>query len=317
MAGEPAVRMRGPYGAGRVMRRVTTVRRIVPPPYQRKRARTGAKSLDPNVLTSEADTLRTDIPARSAPLVAERARPGGPRGRLLSPPSTASGVAAVGRAMTVLGAFRPGDNSLPLRVLAARTGLYKSTILRLLASLERYCCVRRNPDGSWSPGPMLLHWGSLYVRGLGLESLVPPVLDSLTEATGQGATFWVKLDDERRICLYRAAPPRTLRVAVQAGDMMPLGAAATGRVFAIWDPSFGETAEVPPEVAAGGHPVIATQGSRDLDAAAISAPVFQPGRVLAGALTLSGSSERLWPEVERVKPLVAEAAAGLTRALGG
>ncbi|WP_052401269.1 IclR family transcriptional regulator [Muricoccus aerilatus] len=273
--------------------------------------------MDPNVLTDEAATIRTEISPRPASSGGDWGRSKAPKGRLLSPPSTASGVAAVGRAMTVLGAFRPGDTALPLRVLAARTGLYKSTILRLLASLERYCCVRRNADGSWSPGPMLLHWGSLYVRGLGLETLVQPVLDSLTEATGQGATFWVKLDDERRICLYRAAPPRTLRVAVQAGDMMPLGSAATGRVFAVWDPAAGEAAEAAPEVPAGGYPVIATQGSRELDAAAISAPVFQPGRVLCGALTLSGSNERLWPEVERVKPLVAEAAAGLTRALGG
>jgi DNA-binding IclR family transcriptional regulator len=242
-------------------------------------------------------------------------------GRLLSPPSTASGVAAVGRAMTVLSAFRPGDTALQLRVLAARTGLYKSTILRLLASLERHCCVKRNADGSWSPGPILLHWGSLYTRSLGLDALVPPVLDSLTEATGQGATFWVRADDERRVCLYRAAPPRTLRVAVQAGDMMPLGAAATGRVFALWDPDLGETPEPGPELAAemeaGAHPVVVTQGNRELDAAAISAPVFFPDGRLCGALTLSGSSERLWPEVDRIKPLVADAAAGLTRALAG
>jgi len=266
--------------------------------------------LEPNALMVEG--------AGPADTMSRAAGPGdgvrGGRGRLLSPPSTAAGVAAVGRAMTVLGAFRPGDTALPLRVLAARTGLYKSTILRLLASLERHCCVKRNADGSWSPGSMLLHWGSLYTRSLGLEALVPPVLDSLTEATGQGATFWVRADEDRRVCLYRAAPPRTLRVAVQAGDMMPLGAAATGRVFAIWDAE-GAMPEAAPETAPGGHPVVTTQGSRDLDAAAISAPVFLPGGALCGALTLSGSQERLWPEVERVKPLVADAAAGLTRAL--
>jgi DNA-binding IclR family transcriptional regulator len=273
--------------------------------------------MEPIVLTSDDAAIRSELPDGQVPgSVTQRAagEAAPSRGRLLSPPSTASGVAAVGRAMTVLGAFRPGDTSLPLRVLAARTGLYKSTILRLLASLERHCCVKRNLDGSWSPGPMLLHWGSLFSRSLGLEALVPPVLESLTEATGQGATFWVKVDDERRVCLYRAAPPRTLRVAVQAGDLMPLGGAATGRVFAIWDPAPGEAAEPIPE---GPLPVVATPGSRDLDAAAISAPVLQPGNVLCGVLTLSGSHERLWPEVERIKPLVAEAAAGLTRALAG
>lgn len=268
--------------------------------------------MEPTVLSLQPDRPTARPASLAEPL---QFRTDVPRGRLLSPPSTASGVAAVGRAMTVLAAFRPGDTSLPLRVLAARTGLYKSTILRLLASLERHCCVRRNEDGSWSPGPMLLHWGSLYVRGLGLETLVPPVLDSLTEATGQGATFWVKVDDDRRVCLYRAAPPRTLRVAVQAGDLMPLGAAATGRVFATWDPVVGEAPEPVPETAPGAHPVVATQGTRELDAAAISAPVFLASGRLCGALTLSGSSERLWPEVERVKPLVADAAAGLTRAL--
>jgi len=266
--------------------------------------------LDPDLVADDAQIIQPVTLADEAAAL-DGERPASGRGRLLSPPSTAAGVAAVGRALTVLGAFRPGDTALPLRVLAARTGLYKSTILRLLASLERHCCVKRNADGSWSPGPLLLHWGSLYTRSLGLEALVPPVLESLTEATGQGTTFWVKVDDERRICLYRAAPPRTLRVAVQAGDMMPLGGAATGRVFSIWDSPGDEV----PEAVSETHPVIATQGSRDLDAAAISAPVFLPRGTLCGVLTLSGSHERLWPEVERVKPLVAEAAAGLTRAL--
>ncbi|WP_426956396.1 IclR family transcriptional regulator [Muricoccus radiodurans] len=233
-----------------------------------------------------------------------------PRLRLLSPASTAAGVASVGRAMTVLGAFRPGDTALPLRVLAARTGLYKSTILRLLASLEKHCCVRRCHDGTWCLGPMLFHWGALYTRGLGLDALVPPVLESLTEATGQGAAFWVRLDDERRICLYRVAPPRTRRVAVEPGDVMPYGAAATGRVFAIWG---GNGEEAPPE----GAEVIVTQGARDQDPAAISAPVFGSDRELRGALTVSGSGDRLLPEVEKVRPLVAEAAAGLSRALAG
>jgi len=42
------------------------------------------------------------------------------------------GVAALDRAFAVLGAFLPGDTGgLSLAELSARTGLYKSTILRL------------------------------------------------------------------------------------------------------------------------------------------------------------------------------------------
>ena len=55
----------------------------------------------------------------------------------------ANGVAAVERALSVLGAFRDGDASLSLHELAARTGLYKSTILRLLVSLPASCGRKR------------------------------------------------------------------------------------------------------------------------------------------------------------------------------
>ena len=46
------------------------------------------------------------------------------------------GVAAVDRALSVLSAFQDGDAALSLAELAERTRLYKSTVLRLLASLE-------------------------------------------------------------------------------------------------------------------------------------------------------------------------------------
>ncbi|WP_376094932.1 helix-turn-helix domain-containing protein [Roseomonas sp. CCTCC AB2023176] len=149
--------------------------------------------------------------------------------------STAGGVAAVGRALQVLGAFRAGDSALPLRVFAARTGLYKSTILRLLASLEKAGAVIREADASWSPGPTLYLWGTFYLRSLGLDTRAAPVVDGLSEDTGGIAAFWARLDPERRICIYRALPPRSPRHALTAGDVMPMGGHATAQVFAAWD----------------------------------------------------------------------------------
>ena len=56
---------------------------------------------------------------------------------------------------SLLAAFRSGDTALPLATLAARTQLYKSTALRLLASLEQAARrrvglgvrLRRSPRG--------------------------------------------------------------------------------------------------------------------------------------------------------------------------
>ena len=59
------------------------------------------------------------------------------------------GAAAVDRALSLLRAFQPGDEALPLAALAQRTGLYKSTALRLLASLEHASLLLRREDGRW------------------------------------------------------------------------------------------------------------------------------------------------------------------------
>lgn len=210
------------------------------------------------------------------------------------------GVAAVERALTLLCAWREGDTALPLRELAKRTGLYKSTILRLMASLERYRCVHRRADGYWVLGPVLFHWGALYRRGLALDALVPPVLARLAEATGESATYWVREGDQR-VCVFAVTAPRVVQHAAQPGDRLPLGNGASGTVLA-----------------ADGRPgVVAIEGGRDPDAAAVSAPVLGSGGELRGALTVAGPRARLWPEVERIKPLVHDAATALSRALGG
>ena len=64
-----------------------------------------------------------------------------------------SGVAAVDRALLILSVFREDDTALSLALLARRTGLYKSTILRLLQSLLRAGYVIRQPDGNYVIGP--------------------------------------------------------------------------------------------------------------------------------------------------------------------
>ncbi|WP_261984277.1 MULTISPECIES: helix-turn-helix domain-containing protein [Pseudomonas] len=71
------------------------------------------------------------------------------------------GVAAVDRAFSILSAFQIDQESLTLAELARRTGLYKSTILRLIASLEKAGFVRRLADGSYSVGPEPLRLSQL------------------------------------------------------------------------------------------------------------------------------------------------------------
>ncbi len=140
------------------------------------------------------------------------------------------GVAAVDRALSILGAFTVNDTSLSLHEIAARTGLYKSTILRLVSSLERQACMHRLDDGRYQLGPMVLHWSRVYNSSLRIENHVIPVLSQLVQETGEGASFFVR-EGNVRVCLFRVNAQRAIQEYVQVGDLLPLERGAAGRIL--------------------------------------------------------------------------------------
>ena len=132
-------------------------------------------------------------------------------------------VEAVERALTILEAFREGEEALSLAALAEKTGFYKSTILRLAASLERFGYLAREPSGLFRLGPSLWRLGSLYRRSFDLGEHVRPELRRLVEATTETASFYVREGNER-VCLYRLNSPRAGAASSRRGCPATFGA---------------------------------------------------------------------------------------------
>src|SRR5690242_10831498 len=86
--------------------------------------------------------------------------------------SSAKGVPSAERALAVLTAFRQGDAALSLAELAERTGLVKSTIMRLAVSLQRYQLLTRLPDGKYRLDAGVLQLGTTYQQGFRLQDYV-------------------------------------------------------------------------------------------------------------------------------------------------
>jgi DNA-binding IclR family transcriptional regulator len=222
-----------------------------------------------------------------------------------------TGVAAVERAFAILNAFRPGDTSLSLNELALRTGMYKSTILRLITTLVQEHCIVRLDDGSYQLGSMLLHWGGLYQAALRLDDHVPPLLKRLVQETGEGASFFTREGDVR-VCLFRVDSSKSVRDHIHAGDLLPLDKGAAGRVLSCFDRTITDPAHFPSQL------LIATVGERESDIAAIAAPVFGAQGSLRGALAVSGPAARFTLElVPTMSRSLLNAASELTRKLGG
>jgi DNA-binding IclR family transcriptional regulator len=217
------------------------------------------------------------------------------------------GAAAVDRALSLLAAFRAGDSSLSLTELAQRTGLYKSTALRLLASLEHARLLQRTADARYALGPEVARLHGLYTASFSLEAEVVPTLLALVKATGESAAFHVRQGDQR-LCLHRVDSPQLLRDHIRAGDLLPLSRGAGGRVLLAFDPAAGASGAPYEQIRRDG--VFVSTGDRVPGLTGISAPVWRAGGKLAGALTLTLPHTRL-------KPGLADAVVQSARALSG
>ena len=222
------------------------------------------------------------------------------------------GVAAVHRALSILDAFTEADQKLGLAELAKRTGLYKSTLLRLAKSLEKFGYLIRSEDGSYHLGSKVLFLGSLYQRSFRTSEFVPPVLRQIVEELHEGASFYVR-DADQRVCLHRIDAHRAVRDSVHEGDRLPLTVGAAGHVILAFNGRSGEKYD---EIRKNMY--AASYGERDPETAAIACPVFGIDQKFVGALSISGPRYRIEElGVKRVLPVLFKHAHALTRTLGG
>jgi DNA-binding IclR family transcriptional regulator len=224
----------------------------------------------------------------------------------------AGGVAAVERALVILDAFTEQDKTLTLAALAARTGYYKSTLLRLAATLEKRGYLTRLADRSWRLGAAAARLGAVYQAAFDLGDLVEPALQKLVRETGETAAFHVR-EGNVRISLYRVESPQRIRDHVRQGEHLPLEHGAGGKVLLAFSGAKGvEFDRIRKRMGC------ISFGDRVSDLGGISVPVFGAEQELVGAVTVSAPLSRFDKRKSAAwEPLVQSQAAALTRALGG
>jgi len=218
------------------------------------------------------------------------------------------GVATLERALTILAAFTKNDLTLSLAEISRRTGLYKSTLLRLLSTLERFHYIGQQGDGNYHVGPAAFFLGTLYQSWVQPAEVIMPALRGLVDRTGESASFNVREGDVR-VCVYRIDSPHTIRDHIKVGDVLPLGQGAVGKVLSAF--AAGQLAEATEFVAT-------TSGEIVADMAAVSAPVFGKEGACIGALAITGPAFRFeQARMQQAREAVLEAAARVSFQLGG
>lgn len=225
--------------------------------------------------------------------------------------ASSSGVAVLDRAFALLGAFGITDTRLTLTELSRRTGLYKSTVLRLLGALEHGGYIRKTPEGLYAIGPEPLRLAAVYQGSFAVAQVIEPLLGQLSMASGETASFYIRRDD-RRVVLFRAEPPRAVRFSIRVGEAFKLDQGASGKVLVAFADGIS--------AARGQTPLWrVSHGERDPETASLAVPMFGVTGELQGALTLSGPKSRMVSPgtMTRNCSLLLETARKATAPLGG
>jgi DNA-binding IclR family transcriptional regulator len=226
--------------------------------------------------------------------------------------SSVGGVAVLNRAFAILNAFGKSDCELTLAELAVRTGLYKSTILRLTQSLIQHRFLLRLHDGKFQIGPAPLALAAIYQRSVRLADVMLPAMRRLASLADEGASFYVPVDD-KRMCLYRVDSRHAIKDHVREGDVLPLERGSGGRIITAFSGAGGKlNARIRQDC------FYISTGERDAETFGISAPVFGINQILIGALTLAGPGFRMSESLLlKLRSPLLSAAANVTLALGG
>ena len=217
-----------------------------------------------------------------------------------------------------------------LGALAEEVGLPKSSTHRLLNELVALGIVRKLEDGNYTPGYRLIQWGQSADLALGIRQAAEPIMRRLSDAVSESVHLHVP-EGSHRVCAAGVPGPQTLRPVIRLGQILPLGAGASGRLLLAYSDDrvradARQQADDRVEAAWPDENELATLRERgwatstaevESGLTAISAVVLTRTGAALGALTVAGAEARLPEErCAEIRPLVVAAAREIARAIG-
>ncbi|WP_067449981.1 IclR family transcriptional regulator [Actinomadura macra] len=135
---------------------------------------------------------------------------------------------SLGRALAILGEL--GEAPRTLDELAAKVGVHKTTVLRLLRTMEDERFVRRDGDHRFHLGSRLFALAGAALEQRGVRDVAAPHLARLNDATGQTVHLGV-YEGGDVIYLDKYDSRHAIRMYSRVGLRMPLHATAIAKVL--------------------------------------------------------------------------------------
>jgi len=145
-------------------------------------------------------------------------------------------VRAVERALDILSCFNRNESVLSLTRIAERVSMPKSTVHRLLATLEHKRFIHRNETtGMYQLGFRFIEMASLVHQDLDIQQWAQPYLQRLCAECGETVDLAV-LDGAQVVYLQVVETPQHVKLAVAVGQRLPAFCTASGKAFLAYLP---------------------------------------------------------------------------------
>jgi DNA-binding IclR family transcriptional regulator len=229
------------------------------------------------------------------------------------------------RAVSILRAFTEAEPELGVNEIARRLGLHKSTVSRIVNTLQHEGLVGQNPQtGKYRLGLGLVSLAGVALGRLDVRGVAQPFLGDLVEASQETVNVTV-LDGDECVNIERIASPKPLRYVGWIGRRTPLHSTASGKVILAHMTPEERTAllSVPlqkytpqtlvslsaletslNEICAHGYAIVHEEFEEGFSA--LAAPVYAHTGKLAGTIAISGPTFRFGPgKIENcIEPLL-------------
>ena len=248
-------------------------------------------------------------------------------------------IPSLDRAFQVLEILASQQRGLTLAELARTTDIPKSTLFRILVTLQKHHCVTSDPEGgAFRLGSNLWKLGNSFADQTDLFRASAAQMEALADECGE-TVFLSKLEDGEVVYLRRMESPKSVTVVKKLQSRVPAHCTATGIALMAWMPADEVSAIIDQHGMEAFNDATVTDrkvleerlaetrrreyaivdGEYNRDLLCVAAPVLDHLQRPCAALTVALVSAQVesYEQVERVGAAVRAAARAVSRDMGG
>jgi len=218
-------------------------------------------------------------------------------------------VASIEKLFKILMLFSFERNTLSIAEIHAELKYPKSTIVRLLATLEGMDFIKQDPDTRrYSLGFPFFRLGNIVLNDFDLRKVAKPIMAELVKETGMTVDLNIRVGTSR-VCIDKIDGPEIVINFMRIGEHTPLYTGASGKVLLAYskdkdeilqkivedaDVNITQLKEELNEILDVGFKI--TTGERRPGSFGIAVPIFDHSNEITANLTIAGLIQMLTEE---------------------